>query len=158
MAALNSGTLQRRTGPLLLVVDAGNVAQRGIEKHLAHLELSFAQQRILTLVYFAEGSLTPTMLARRLLQETANVSSVLNRLEDRGLIGRIHDLKDRRMVRIALTQKGKEAAEEAVRASVAVSRELMGIMTGRVGGELTGLFCQVRDVGFRLTGERRRKA
>src|SRR4030065_242484 len=81
----------------MTLIDAANIAQRGLEKRLSHLNLSVAQERILALVYFAKENLTPSMLAALLLQETHSVSGLLNRLEDRDLITRTRDRQDRRV-------------------------------------------------------------
>jgi DNA-binding MarR family transcriptional regulator len=79
--AVDKAVVRKDTLPLMTLVDAANVAQRGLEKRLSHLQLSVAQQRILAMVYFAKEPLTPSMLAALLLQETHSVSGLLNRLE-----------------------------------------------------------------------------
>src|SRR5215204_1389301 len=59
LVTLDKDAIRTETLPLMTLVDAGNVAQRGLEKRLSHLKLSVAQQRILALVYFAKENLTP---------------------------------------------------------------------------------------------------
>ena len=49
MAGFDKESIRSETLPLMTLVDAGNVAQRGLEKRLSHLHLSVAQQRILGL-------------------------------------------------------------------------------------------------------------
>src|SRR5688572_13027261 len=107
----------------MTLVDAANIAQRALEKKLTHLKLSVAQQRILALVYFAEESLTPSMLAGLLLQETHSISGLLNRLEDRDLITRTRDRQDRRVVWVGLTASGRKVAEEAISIAVDMSNQ-----------------------------------
>ena len=55
--------------------------------------------------------ITPTELAHKFSLSTARIATILNRLEDKGLIIRIHDNKDRRKVYIHLTDAGKQQAE-----------------------------------------------
>jgi DNA-binding MarR family transcriptional regulator len=136
----------------MTLVDAANVAQRGLEKRLSHLQLSVAQERILSLVYFAREPLTPSMLAALLLQETHSVSGLLNRLEDRDLITRTRDRQDRRVVWVGLTAKGKKVAEEAIQISLDMSREYKSLLQGAGSDKLVENFRQVRDLGFRLAG------
>jgi DNA-binding MarR family transcriptional regulator len=136
----------------MTLVDAANVAQRGLEKRLSHLQLSVAQERILALVYFAREPLTPSMLAALLLQETHSVSGLLNRLEDRDLITRTRDRQDRRVVWVGLTAKGKKVAEEAIQISLDMSREYKSLLLGAGSDKLVENFRQVRDLGFRLAG------
>src|SRR3972149_4925495 len=113
----------------MTLVDAGNVAQRGLEKRLSHLKLSVAQQRILALVYFAKESLTPSMLAALLLQETHSVSGLLNRLEDRDLILRTRDRRDRRVVWVELTPEGRKVAEQAIEIAMSIVKDFNSIVT-----------------------------
>src|SRR5712691_5429103 len=130
MALPAKDTVRTETTPLMTLVDAANVAQRGLEKRLGLLKLSVAQQRILALVYYAKESLTPSMLAALLLQETHSVSGLLNRLEDRELITRTRDRQDRRVVWVALTATGREVAEEAIAIVLNMSRELDSVLKG----------------------------
>ena len=138
----------------MTLVDAANVAQRGLEKRLSHLRLSVAQQRILALVYFAKESLTPSMLAALLLQETHSVSGLLNRLEDRNLITRTRDRQDRRVVWVGLTAEGRKVAEEAIEIATNMSKEFDPVLRGPQSNELVEVVRSVRDLGFRIAGVR----
>ncbi|HXH20680.1 MAG TPA: MarR family transcriptional regulator [Dehalococcoidia bacterium] len=149
---IDKEAVQKETTPLMTLVDAANVAQRGLEKRLSHLQLSVAQERILTLVYFAREPLTPSMLAALLLQETHSVSGLLNRLEDRDLITRTRDRQDRRVVWVGLTDKGKKVAEEAIQITLDMAREYRSLLQGPGADKLLESIRQVRDLGFRLAG------
>lgn len=150
--AIEKDSVQKETTPLMTLVDAANVAQRGLEKRLSHLQLSVAQERILQLVYFAKEPLTPSMLAALLLQETHSVSGLLNRLEDRDLITRTRDRQDRRVVWVGLTPKGKKVAEEAIQISLDMAREYKSILQAPSNDKLHDMVRQVRDLGFRIAG------
>ena len=154
MPNLDKDSIRTETLPLMTLVDAGNVAQRGLEKRLGHLKLSVAQQRILALVYFAKESLTPSMLAALLLQETHSVSGLLNRLEDRDLITRTRDRQDRRVVWVGLTDAGKKVAEESIDVVLSMSKELDPVLRGPKAGEMVEVVRRVRDQGFKIAGVR----
>jgi DNA-binding MarR family transcriptional regulator len=151
---IDKEAVKNETTPLMTLVDAANVAQRGLEKRLSHLQLSVAQERILALVYFAKESLTPSMLAALLLQETHSVSGLLNRLEDRDLITRTRDRQDRRVVWVGLTAKGKKVAEEAIQISRDMSAEYKKVFQGPGVDKLIAMVQEVRDLGFRIAGVR----
>ena len=139
---------------MMTMIDAGNVAQRGLEKRLGPLRLSVAQQRILALVYFAKEPLTPSMLAALLLQETHSVSGLLNRLEDRDLITRTRDRQDRRVVWVGLTPAGRKVAEESIDIVVEISREFDPALKGPKAASTVEVVGRVRDMGFRIAGIR----
>lgn len=152
--SIDKDAIRSESAPLMTLVDAGNVAQRGLEKRLSHLRLSVAQQRILALVYFAKEALTPSMLAALLLQETHSVSGLLNRLEDRDLITRTRDKQDRRVVWVGLTDDGKKVAEEAIDIVLSMSKELDPVLRGPNGNEMVEVVRKVRDMGFKIAGVR----
>ena len=154
MPTLDKDAIRIETLPLMTLIDAGNVAQRGLEKRLSHLKLSVAQQRILALVYFAKESLTPSMLAALLLQETHSVSGLLNRLEDRDLVTRTRDRQDRRVVWVGLTPAGRKGAEEAIDIAIDMSKDLEPVLKGPKSTEMVEVVRKVRDVGFKIAGVR----
>ncbi len=154
MAELNKDTVRSETLPLMVLIDTGNVVQRGLEKRLNPLKLSVAQQRILTLVYFAKETLTPSMLAALLLQETHSVSGLLNRLEDRDLITRTGDRKDRRVIWVDLTPEGRKMAERAIEIVVAMSKELDPVLRGPKAAGMIEVVRKVRDQGQKIAGVR----
>ncbi len=154
MPSVDKEAVRIETAPLMTLVDAANVAQRGLEKRLGHLKLSVAQQRILALVYYAKESLTPSMLAALLLQETHSVSGLLNRLEDRDLITRTRDRQDRRVVWVGLTPKGRKVADEAIEIALEMAREFKLPFSGPNLNPLIEMIRQVRDLGFKIAGVR----
>ena len=152
----NSGkqSVPTETLPLFTLIDAANVAQRGLEKRLAPLKLSVAQQRILALVYYAKEQITPSMLAALLLQETHSVSGLLNRLEDRDLITRTRDRRDRRVVWVDLTPEGKKIAEESIGLSLELAQAFDPALSGPKSAAVLDSLVAVRDLGFRVAGVR----
>ena len=154
MPSLNKNEIRTESLPLMVLIDAANVAQRSLEKRLGELKLSVAQQRILALVYFAKESLTPSMLAALLLQETHSVSGLLNRLEDRDLITRTRDKQDRRVVWVGLTPAGKKVAEDAIDVALKLSKDYESVLPGAAGQGVIDVMRHVRDLGFRIAGVR----
>ncbi len=152
--SIDKDAIRTETSPLMTLMDAGNVAQRGLEKRLSELKLSVAQQRILALAYFAKEPLTPSMLAALLLQETHSVSGLLNRLEDRDLITRTRDRQDRRVVWVELTPEGRKVAERAIEIVVSVSKELDSVLRGPEAAGMIEVVRKVRDQGFKIAGVR----
>lgn len=76
------------------------------------------------------GELGPTDLARRLQVTTATITNRLDRLEQRGFVVRRADAQDRRAVRVALTDAGRVAVAETVRALNNAVLPLTDVLTG----------------------------
>jgi DNA-binding MarR family transcriptional regulator len=152
LATIDAKAAAAEAGALMTLVDAGNIAQRALEKRLVPLGLSVAQQRILTYVYYAKERLTPSMLAALLLQETHSVSGLLNRLEDRDLILRTRDRQDRRVVWVELTPQGRKVAEESIGIARGLTKEFNTVLMTEAAAGAVDVVRQVRDLGFKLAG------
>jgi DNA-binding MarR family transcriptional regulator len=140
------------TLPLMVLIDAGTVLERALEKRLQSTNLGVAQARILELLHLSSAPLTPGQLAALLLQEPHSISGLLNRLEDRELITRSRDRRDRRVVWVGLTESGREIAKKALEIVAQVSSELspyFGDIKGQGALELVTTF---RDSGVGLSG------
>jgi DNA-binding MarR family transcriptional regulator len=60
-----------------------------------------------------EGSLTATGIARRVFLSPSTVIGILDRLEEKGLIVRERDTRDRRHVNVCVTELGADVARSA---------------------------------------------
>ena len=74
-----------------------------------------SQQRVLIVLSEMGGAATQRMLTERLQIQSGSASEVVGKLESAGYIVRTVSEADRRNVEVALTEKGREAAEEAKR-------------------------------------------
>lgn len=75
--------------------------------HLADYDLSVSQFAVLEALYHL-GVLSQRDLATKLLQSTGNISTVLKKMEKRGMISRERDAKDNRYMQVCITDAGEE--------------------------------------------------
>ncbi len=88
-----------------------------VEEVLAPLGLTFARFEILRLLGFSRvGSLPMGKISDRLQVHPASVTSAVKRLEREGLIERVIDRTDNRVVLAVLLRKGREVLEPATAA------------------------------------------
>jgi DNA-binding MarR family transcriptional regulator len=105
---------------------SADTALEAVADH-AGVDLDGAQFLAVMEIYRAGDGVLAGDLAAPLHMSASNVSKVLARLEQRGLIQRSTNPSDRRAVRVTLTAEGKRAAD-ALRAS---GIELVGRLIGR---------------------------
>lgn len=74
--------------------------------HARAKDLTGAQAKVLIVLPLAEG-VTMRALARRLGLDASNLTVVIDRLEDRGLVARSQDASDRRSRQVHLTGEGE---------------------------------------------------
>lgn len=81
--------------------------------HPLHRDLSLPQLHIL--IQLSErGSMMVSELANLFQISPPSASAMLDRMEERGLVERIRDHEDRRVVRVQATERGRSTAEDFV--------------------------------------------
>ena len=109
--------------------------QLAVSERLREIDLSVPQCDVLTTLTETEG-ISQQDLAKRLYVTKGNISGLLDRLEDAGLVERRSTEGDRRQYAIYLTARGREAAERAI----AVQHRLIGETLGKLTGESLATF------------------
>jgi len=59
------------------------------------------------------GPLPPSQIARHIMVKSSTVTGIIDRLEQKGLVYRLRNSPDRRVITIQLTEAGKELAHNA---------------------------------------------
>jgi DNA-binding MarR family transcriptional regulator len=89
---------------------------QAIDTHSRYLLLEFgltAPQIASLRLVSTQGETTPGKMADELHLSPQTIAGILNRLEQRGLLCRVKDERDRRSIRIRITQEGQEALKKA---------------------------------------------
>jgi len=88
-----------------------------MEKHaedtLAPLKISYPQFLVLYVLNRSGKAATATDLARQLGRNPNALSMILDRMEKNGLVRKVRNLPDRRLVRVAMTKEGREMLTSA---------------------------------------------
>lgn len=79
----------------------------------------------LLMIVMANEAIAPKRLARALAVTAPNLTLLLDRLQDRGLISRERNPADGRSQHVLLTAKGRKLARDAAAASEPMERELL---------------------------------
>ena len=85
------------------------------ERELEKVGISSIQAAVLFTIQAIGMEATPAEISRRLVREPHSVSGLLNRMEKQGTIRRVKDLPKRNMVRVEMTDKGREAYEQSTK-------------------------------------------
>jgi DNA-binding MarR family transcriptional regulator len=65
------------------------------------------------LALYDYGPLPPSQIARYIMVKSSTVTGIIDRLEQKGLVYRMRNSPDRRVITIQLTEEGKELAQNA---------------------------------------------
>jgi DNA-binding MarR family transcriptional regulator len=99
------------------------------ERSFVAVGLNHTEARLLTLLHADGGAATQDALSRRIFVDRSNAGRALKRLEQAGYIHRRKDQADSRTNLLAITPKGREAAEEVARRSSEMARTFFGELT-----------------------------
>lgn len=98
----------------IALVRAEKAVVRALAKALAPLDLKIGQLDILMNLYRHPG-MSQHDVARRLLVGRSNITMLLPPLEQQGILRREGDAKDKRVMRLYLTQQGEALLMEALK-------------------------------------------
>ena len=119
--------------------------RRAQMSQLAPLGLTPAQERALRLITQSEEPLRMAELAHRLRIVPRSVTTVIDSLEQAGLVRRAIDPANRRAIRLHLTDEGLAVREEMREARRQASEDLFAPLSGAQRGQLMGLLSALDD-------------
>ena len=111
---------------LALLYAASAIFRKSSERVLARWNITVPQAIVLIRVIEAKEPIPLTKLARFLLQESPSVTTLVDRMCERGLVERVHDPHDRRKALIVPTRKGRQMREIIWAAWREVQNDLWG--------------------------------
>ncbi|MEO8636467.1 MAG: MarR family transcriptional regulator [Gemmatimonadales bacterium] len=97
------------------------------------------------------GPMPQARLCDKLLVSGSNLTTVIDNLEDRGLVRRVADPEDRRTWQVQLSDRGAELISGAFPPHAARVTALLGTLTAQEQKQL-GLLCRKLGLGVRQSG------
>jgi len=123
-----------------------------LDQIVSRLGVSQAQASVILVLKGADEPLPLSRLARYLVQEAQSVTSLVDRLEARGLVKRVPDNRDRRVIHVELTPEGDVVFDQLFPAALKACREAFSGLSGRELHELSQLSAKVRNRSAELLG------
>lgn len=116
-----------------------------LETALAGVGLSFAKVGVLKALAEVKEPLALSQLAERNQCVRSNITQLVDRLEADGLVRRVDDPSDRRIVRAALTSAGRKSYTQGVGIVEALERDVAGALSQADAAALGRAFAQLRS-------------
>jgi DNA-binding MarR family transcriptional regulator len=116
-----------------------------IDAALRHHRLSRAGREALAVLDGADGPLSPTAIAERLIVTNASVTSLLDTLERRGLVERRPDPGDRRRLLVVITPEGTALVDRFLPEVVALQTAALAGLSESQRAQLLELLAAVDD-------------
>ena len=109
-----------------LLYTASAIVRKAGERALAQWDVTLSQAMALVRIVDAKKPVPLTHLARFMLQESPSITTLVDRMCERGLVERTRDPKDRRKALIVPTEKGRQLRNAARAALSEVHNDLWG--------------------------------
>ncbi len=109
---------------------------RVLERELGGVGISLPQALVLLQIAAVREPLLLSQVATRLLQQPQSMTSLMDRVEQAGWARRVHDLPDRRAIRVELTEAGVARANEVGPRMLAAAGHVLAPVDSSVRGEL----------------------
>jgi DNA-binding MarR family transcriptional regulator len=110
------------------LVMAGRMVEQRVEEALQPHGLSAAKLSALEVLAGAEEPMALGVLSHRLHCVRSNITQLVDRLEAEKLVRRVPDAEDRRSVRAAITQEGRNRYEAGCRALREVQSQMLRLL------------------------------
>ncbi len=99
---------------IALINQTGHAFSLARTRELSRHGLSMMRAAVLLVLQVRDNNATPTEISQWLLREPHTISALLDRMEKDGLIRRYRDLHKRNTVRVAMTEKGRNAYQQSL--------------------------------------------
>lgn len=103
-------------------------------------DLTYSQFAVLEALYHV-GSMAQGQVSGKILKSTSNLTTVIDNLERDGLVRRQRDAEDRRVIRIHLTEAGRQKIEAVLPGHVAALVDEFGVLSAGEQ-EMLGKLCK----------------
>ncbi len=119
------------------------------------IKMSFAHY--LTLIILKErGELSISEIGNLIGMKKQNMTYLTNKLVEDGLIQRLHDMSDRRVIKITLTGKGNEYLDKWRKSKIEETKEDFSFYDDRDMNEICRSIENIKQVFLRIDNERKK--
>jgi len=131
------------------------LSARYFESVTARFGLSYPQTAVLNVLRREERALPLSQIARQLTQEAQSTTELADRLERRGLVTRVRDPRDRRLVLLELTDAGREMIDQILPALAEAGEQVFSALNDKQIEQLETLLMPLRDRAAERLGQDR---
>jgi MarR family 2-MHQ and catechol resistance regulon transcriptional repressor len=105
---------------------------------------------VLNLLHESPEGLSQIELSRELIMHRSNITGLVDRLEERGLVSRKDNATDRRVYRVVLTARGRELIAQILPEYYQAAEEVWGQLPARQANQLVDDLAEVNRNAERI--------
>jgi len=135
----------------LFIAQVRTAMVRARQKEVSKYGITSRQASVLFVISAIGNKATPAEISSWLFRKSQSVAGILNRMEKQGLVIRVRDLRRKNMVRIELTEKGKDIYEHVSKRES--MHTIMATLDGDMRKQLETCLEKIRDATFKYLRE-----
>ena len=135
---------------LKLITHTGDAVFRARKNELNEYGLSPRQAAVVVAIQAIGEKATSAEIARWLYREHHTVSGILNRMEKDGLVKKVRNRGGKKLTRIVLTEKGRQAYNQS--SKIEALHEIMSFISDEERQQLKACLEKIRDAAFKKIG------
>ncbi len=123
---------------------------RAREKELQRYGVSPEQVGVLFIVQALGNRATPSEISRFIMRQPHTVSALIERMQEKGFIKKVHDLDKKNLVRVSLTDKGQKIYEYSTKRGPI--HRIMGSLSSTERGQLLKILEKLNNAARKELG------
>lgn len=135
----------------LFLAQVRTVMLRARQMEVSRYGITASQASVLFVVNALGDKAMPAEISRWLFRQSHSVSGILNRMEKQGLVRRVKDLGKKNLVRVVLTEKGREVYANCTKREA--MHRIMPSLSGEQRQQLIACLENLRDATLKYLGE-----
>ena len=137
----------------VLLGQTRDLIRNAIRKELEQFNVTSRQAGVLMVVQANTEKLTPAEISRQLFREPHTISAVLKRMEKQGWLTRKKDLKKKNLIRVSLTDEGRELYLKT--SNRKATHKIFSCLSGEEAKQLNSCLDKLKRRGMREIGIKR---
>jgi len=134
----------------VLLADTKEAILKSRQRELIRHNITATQAAILFIIQTIGDQATPSEISRQIFRKPSTITEILNRMEKQGLVKKVKDLNRKNLVRVVLTDKGREAYHlSSQRKSI---RKIMSSLSPEDRKQLRSLLHTLREEALKYLG------
>lgn len=132
-------------GTLLSVLMSFEVLERYLEVELRRYDATLIRFHIMSTLFKNGGEMTPSEIAESVFREKNSITAAINIMERQGVVRREPSPDDRRSVKVVITDKGWQEANQLNPVAQELSRETLSCIDKEQIEVLVGIMRTIRE-------------
>lgn len=149
---MKEGSIEELNATWQLLCWTARAVGKARHKELSEFGVSGDATSVMFSVVHLGKEATPSAIARLLIVEPHSVSQLLTRMEEDDLVRRVHDLEFKNLVRIELTEEGKEIYHQSLRRRSI--KKMMSVLTAEERVQLWSSLAKLREAALKQIGKK----